>query len=57
VALKRRELAELVAEELRRLDPDEIYAETLKELAAGTLGSPSPGENPPASSAVAGAGS
>jgi glucose-6-phosphate dehydrogenase assembly protein OpcA len=29
VALKRREAAELVAEELRRLDPDEVYAATL----------------------------
>jgi glucose-6-phosphate dehydrogenase assembly protein OpcA len=56
VALKRRELAELVAEELRRLDPDEIYAATLEELAAGPLGPPSRGENPPAP-AGAGAGS
>jgi len=29
VALKRRELPELMAEELRRLDPDDIYAATL----------------------------
>jgi glucose-6-phosphate dehydrogenase assembly protein OpcA len=29
VALHRREQAELLAEELRRLDPDEVYAETL----------------------------
>jgi glucose-6-phosphate dehydrogenase assembly protein OpcA len=29
VALHRRETAELLAEELRRLDPDEVYAETL----------------------------
>jgi glucose-6-phosphate dehydrogenase assembly protein OpcA len=56
VALKRRELAELVAEELRRLDPDEIYAATLEELAAGPLGPPSRGEKPPAP-AGAGAGS
>jgi glucose-6-phosphate dehydrogenase assembly protein OpcA len=56
VALKRRELAELVAEELRRLDPDEIYAATLEELAAGLLGPPSRAENPPAP-AGAGAGS
>jgi len=32
VALKRRELDELLAEELRRLDPDEIYAATVKAL-------------------------
>ncbi len=33
VALHRRESAELLAEELRRLDPDEIYGETLERLA------------------------
>jgi len=32
VALKRRDIAELLAEELRRLDPDEVYAETAKQL-------------------------
>jgi glucose-6-phosphate dehydrogenase assembly protein OpcA len=32
VALKRRELHELLDEELRRLDPDEVYEETLREL-------------------------
>ena len=32
VALKRRELAELLAEELRRLDPDEIYAATVRRM-------------------------
>ncbi len=32
VALKRRELAELLAEELRRLDPDDVYADTVKRL-------------------------
>lgn len=32
VALKRREVPELLAEELRRLDEDEIYAETAKRL-------------------------
>jgi glucose-6-phosphate dehydrogenase assembly protein OpcA len=32
VALHRRESAELLAEELRRLDPDEVYAETLRAL-------------------------
>jgi glucose-6-phosphate dehydrogenase assembly protein OpcA len=33
VALHRRETAELIAEELRRLEPDEVYAETLIALA------------------------
>ena len=32
VALHRRDIAELLAEELRRLDPDEVYAETLQAL-------------------------
>jgi len=32
VALHRRDNAELLAEELRRLDPDEVYAETLQAL-------------------------
>ncbi|GAA3366451.1 hypothetical protein GCM10017744_073510 [Streptomyces antimycoticus] len=30
VALQRREVSELIAEELRRLDPDEIYASSVK---------------------------
>ncbi len=30
VALKRRETAELIAEELRRLDPDDTYASALR---------------------------
>jgi len=34
VALHRRETADLVAEELRRLEPDELYGETLRALAA-----------------------
>jgi glucose-6-phosphate dehydrogenase assembly protein OpcA len=38
VALHRREIAELLAEELRRLDPDEVYAETLQSL--GSLTTP-----------------
>ncbi len=33
VALHRREAADLFAEDLRRLDPDEVYAETLRALA------------------------
>jgi glucose-6-phosphate dehydrogenase assembly protein OpcA len=32
VALKRREVAELLAEELRRLDPDEIYEQTVASM-------------------------
>nr|WP_269091075.1 glucose-6-phosphate dehydrogenase assembly protein OpcA [Actinopolymorpha cephalotaxi] len=32
VALKRRDTFELLAEELRRLDPDDVYAETVTEL-------------------------
>jgi hypothetical protein len=32
VALKRRELHELLDEELRRLDADDVYEETLREL-------------------------
>jgi glucose-6-phosphate dehydrogenase assembly protein OpcA len=36
VALHRREIAELLAEELRRLDPDEVYAETLQSLGSFT---------------------
>jgi glucose-6-phosphate dehydrogenase assembly protein OpcA len=33
VALKRRELDELLSEELRRLDPDDVYADTVKRMA------------------------
>jgi glucose-6-phosphate dehydrogenase assembly protein OpcA len=33
VALQRREIADLLAEELRRLDPDEIYGEALASVA------------------------
>jgi glucose-6-phosphate dehydrogenase assembly protein OpcA len=33
VALQRRDIADLLAEELRRLDPDEIYGETLAYVA------------------------
>jgi glucose-6-phosphate dehydrogenase assembly protein OpcA len=33
VALKRREIAELLSEELRRLDPDDVYAATVKHVA------------------------
>jgi glucose-6-phosphate dehydrogenase assembly protein OpcA len=34
VALKRRQLDELLSEELRRLDPDDVYAETVKRMVA-----------------------
>jgi len=33
VALKRRDLDELLSEELRRLDPDDVYARTVKRMA------------------------
>jgi glucose-6-phosphate dehydrogenase assembly protein OpcA len=33
VALKRRDLDELLSEELRRLDPDDVYARTVQKLA------------------------
>jgi glucose-6-phosphate dehydrogenase assembly protein OpcA len=38
VALHRRETAELLSEELRRLDPDEVYAEALARFADHPLG-------------------
>jgi glucose-6-phosphate dehydrogenase assembly protein OpcA len=38
VALKRREVDELLAEELRRLDPDDVYQETVKELVKAQSG-------------------
>ncbi|MEU4349802.1 glucose-6-phosphate dehydrogenase assembly protein OpcA [Streptomyces sp. NPDC023838] len=43
VALKRRETAELIAEELRRLDPDDTYASALK-YGVDRLGEPSAGK-------------
>ncbi|HXO25353.1 MAG TPA: OpcA/G6PD domain-containing protein, partial [Streptosporangiaceae bacterium] len=36
VALHRRDTDDLTAEELRRLEPDEVYAETLRALAGGS---------------------
>ena len=39
VALKRRDVDELLAEELRRLDPDDVYARTTKKLAQLNKGS------------------
>jgi glucose-6-phosphate dehydrogenase assembly protein OpcA len=41
ISLGRRELAECLADELRRLDPDEIYAETLTKGLTRLEGSPS----------------
>jgi glucose-6-phosphate dehydrogenase assembly protein OpcA len=40
VALHRRETAELLAEELRRLDPDEVYAETLSQVGLADAADP-----------------
>lgn len=43
VALKRRDLAELLSEELRRLDPDDVYAATVKQMArTGSRAAPRP---------------
>lgn len=39
VALKRRDIEELLAEELRHLDPDEVYADTVKALVRLSAGS------------------
>jgi glucose-6-phosphate dehydrogenase assembly protein OpcA len=38
VALQRRETAELLSEELRRLDPDDVYAEALARFASHPIG-------------------
>jgi glucose-6-phosphate dehydrogenase assembly protein OpcA len=40
VALKRRDVPELLAEELRRLDEDDVYAATAKKLVASGIGPP-----------------
>jgi glucose-6-phosphate dehydrogenase assembly protein OpcA len=40
VALKRRDTPELLAEELRRLDPDDVYAATVKRLTMIADGNP-----------------
>lgn len=59
VALKRRETAELIAEELRRLDPDDIYAaavrtpvEQLREPAAADLAADPSADPAPAAAVV-----
>jgi glucose-6-phosphate dehydrogenase assembly protein OpcA len=46
VALKRRELDELLSEELRRLDPDDVYAETVKRMAKSGVKAVPDGEAP-----------
>ncbi|MEU7161572.1 glucose-6-phosphate dehydrogenase assembly protein OpcA [Streptomyces chrestomyceticus] len=51
VALKRRETAELLAEELRRLDPDDTYAATLK-YGVDRLGEPQRAQTPLAAKAA-----
>ncbi|MFF3274974.1 glucose-6-phosphate dehydrogenase assembly protein OpcA [Streptomyces chrestomyceticus] len=51
VALKRRETAELLAEELRRLDPDDTYASTLK-YGVDRLGEPQRAQTPLAAKAA-----
>jgi hypothetical protein len=45
--LQRRGLAELVAEELRRLDPDDVYGDTLKHALGvdASLAQPGPGDS------------
>jgi glucose-6-phosphate dehydrogenase assembly protein OpcA len=52
VALHRRDTAELLAEELRRLDPDEVYAETLGQLSLAEPEAPAPVPERPAASPV-----
>ncbi|GAA2276373.1 glucose-6-phosphate dehydrogenase assembly protein OpcA [Streptomyces ruber] len=60
VALKRRETSELIAEELRRLDPDDTYASALRygveRLAGGRAAGPAAGVNPEVESPVRAAG-
>lgn len=49
VALHRRDIAELLAEELRRLDPDEVYGEALGTLVASAASAASVGSAAPIS--------
>ncbi|WP_030881464.1 glucose-6-phosphate dehydrogenase assembly protein OpcA [Streptomyces sp. NRRL S-1868] len=51
VALQRRSTAELIAEELRRLDPDEAYAEAVR-FGVDKLAQPDPQHPTPAASAT-----
>jgi hypothetical protein len=53
VALQRRSVRDCLAEELRRLDPDEVYAAALKSLAKVVKGrAPSPKDEAPAAPAT-----
>ncbi|MFC8345596.1 glucose-6-phosphate dehydrogenase assembly protein OpcA [Streptomyces sp. NPDC057280] len=56
VALKRRETAELIAEELRRLDPDDTYASALRFGVEKLNGASAPGGAPTADGAPAAGG-
>lgn len=61
VALKRRETAELIAEELRRLDPDDTYASALRfgvdRLGEGPSGKPAPADEASGDGAASGGAS
>ena len=56
VSLLRRETAEIIAEELRRLDPDEVYGEVIGRVGGAGSPEPEPGlpGEPDAASAVTG---
>lgn len=61
VALQRRDKSELIAEELRRLDPDEMYASAVKfgvsRLGKGVKGAADPSAARPGAAADSGSGS
>jgi glucose-6-phosphate dehydrogenase assembly protein OpcA len=44
IALPRRGLPDLLSEELRRLDPDEVYGDVLRSLGNPSIGDPSGGD-------------
>jgi len=44
IALPRRGLPDLLSEELRRLDPDEVYGDVLRSLGNPSSGDPSGGD-------------
>ncbi|MGW4736154.1 glucose-6-phosphate dehydrogenase assembly protein OpcA [Streptomyces shenzhenensis] len=56
VALKRRETSELIAEELRRLDPDDTYASALRYGVDRLTGTPAGQSRPDAADGADGAG-
>ncbi|MFE7979638.1 glucose-6-phosphate dehydrogenase assembly protein OpcA [Streptomyces shenzhenensis] len=56
VALKRRETSELIAEELRRLDPDDTYASALRYGVDRLTGSPAGQSRPDGADGAGGAG-